>query len=160
MPAAPKSKRRAAPVKAERDSEAVSLWYRLLRCHALMLGQLRRELEDRMTLARFDLLASLNRSDGQTLAALSRDLLVTAGNVTGLVDRAERDGHVVRRAEPSDRRVARVWLTDDGRALIRSLLPIHTQHVNALIDSMPAAERKDLRRLLGSLRDHLERTTP
>lgn len=141
------------------EGEAESLWYRLLRCHALMLGELRGKLEDKMTLARFDLLASLNRNDGQTLASISRDLLVTAGNVTGLVDRAERDGHVVRREEPSDRRVFRVYLTEEGRALIRSLLPMHSKHVSALLEGLPAAEVHDLRRLLGSLRDHLEKTT-
>ena len=141
------------------ENEAESLWYRLLRCHALMLGELRGKLEDKTTLARFDLLASLNRNDGQTLASISRDLLVTAGNVTGLVDRAERDGHVVRREEPSDRRVFRVYLTDEGRALIRSLLPMHSKHVGALLDGLPPAELHDLRRLLGSLRDHLEKTT-
>ena len=140
------------------ENEAESLWYRLLRCHALMLGELRK-LESEMTLARFDLLASLNRNDGQTLASISRDLLVTAGNVTGLVDRAERDGHVVRRAEPSDRRVARVWLTPEGRSTIRTLLPLHAKAVGALLDGLPAADRRDLRRLLGSLRDHLEKST-
>lgn len=141
------------------ENEAESLWYRLLRCHALMLAELRGKLENDMTLARFDLLASLSRNDGQTLAGISRDLLVTAGNVTGLVDRAERDGHVVRRAEPSDRRVARVWLTPEGRRTIRALLPHHSKAVSALLDGLPAAERRDLRRLLGSLRDHLEKTT-
>jgi DNA-binding MarR family transcriptional regulator len=141
------------------DDEAESLWYRLLRCHALMLGELRGKLENEMTLARFDLLASLHRNDGQTLASISRDLLVTAGNVTGLVDRAERDGHVVRRAEPSDRRVARVWLTPEGRSTIRALLPHHSKAVGTLLDGLPAADRRDLRRLLGSLRDHLEKTT-
>lgn len=142
--------------RAPGEDESVSLWFRLLRCHAMMLGELRRHLDDKTTLARFDLLASLHRHDGQTLAGLSRDLLVTAGNVTGLVDRAERDGHVTRRAEPKDRRIARVWLTPAGKALIRSLLPIHAEHVNALVDGMSAADRRDLRRLLGSLRDHLE----
>lgn len=152
--------RRAGALKraAIPDDESVSLWFRLLRCHAMMLAELRRHLDDKTTLARFDLLASLHRQDGQTLAGLSRDLLVTAGNVTGLVDRAERDGHVSRRAEPKDRRIARVWLTSAGKALIRSLLPIHAQHVNALVDGLPAADRRDLRRLLGSLRDHLETT--
>ena len=145
--------------KTTEEGEAESLWYRLLRCHALMLAELRGKLEDKMTLARFDLLASLNRNDGQTLASISRDLLVTAGNVTGLVDRAERDGHVERREEPSDRRVFRVYLTDEGRTLIRSLLPLHSKHVGALLEGLPAAERHDLRRLLGSLRDHLEKTT-
>src|SRR4051812_30147861 len=140
-------------------AESVSLWFRLLSCHARILAELRRELEDRMTIARFDLLASLNRHDGQTLAALSRDLLVTAGNVTGLVDRAERDGVVERRPDPSDRRLARVWLTDEGRTLIRDLLPAHAAQVHALLAGLPTSQRRDLRRMLGSLRDHLAQPT-
>ena len=136
-------------------AESVSLWFRLLSCHARILAELRRELEDRMTIARFDLLASLHRHDGQTLAALSRDLLVTAGNVTGLVDRAERDRVVERRPDPSDRRLARVWLTDDGRALIRDLLPVHAAQVHAVLAGLPSGQRRELRRLLGALRDHL-----
>lgn len=131
------------------------MWFRLLGCHSLMLAELRRELEDRTTLARFDLLASLARDDGQTLAGLSRALLVTAGNVTGLVDRAERDGVVERRSEPSDRRVVRVWLTRAGRALIRELLPLHASQVRELIGALPSSDRRELRRLLGMLREHL-----
>ena len=137
-------------------TESVSLWFRLLSCHAVMLGQLRRELEDRITLARFDLLASLNREDGQTLASLSRALLVTAGNLTGLVDRAARDGVVERRPDPADRRLARVWLTHRGRTLIRELLPAHARHVHELLRTLPTQERRDLRRLLGALREHLK----
>lgn len=136
-------------------TESVSVWFRLLSCHALMLAELRRRLEDRMTMARFDLLASLHRHDGQTLAGLSRALLVTAGNVTGLVDRAERDGVVERRPDPADRRVGRVWLTDEGRALIRSVLPMHDKQVHDMLGGLPREHRRDLRRLLGNLRDHL-----
>lgn len=51
---------------------------------------------------RFNLLSNLARADGQTLASLSRSMLVTAGNLTGLVDRAARDGMVERRADPTD----------------------------------------------------------
>ncbi len=127
--------------------ESVSLWFRLLSCHSVMLSELRRELEDRITLARFDLFASLNREDGQTLASLSRALLVTAGNLTGLVDRAARDGVVQRRTDPSDRRLARVFLTTGGRALIRELLPLHSKQVHDLLRGLPAQERRELRRL-------------
>lgn len=137
------------------EAESVSLWFRLLSCRARMLAELRRELEGKMTVPRFDLLASLHRKDGQTLAALSRDLLVTAGNVTGLVDRAERDGLVARRPDPSDRRLARVFLTTEGRRLIRDLLPVHAAHVHALLAGLPAPRRRELRRLLGELRDIL-----
>jgi DNA-binding MarR family transcriptional regulator len=120
-----------------------------------MLTELRRKLEERMTMARFDLLASLHRHDGQTLAGLSRALLVTAGNITGLVDRAERDGVVERRPDPHDRRVGRVWLTEDGRTLIRSVLPLHDRQVHEMLAGLPREHRRDLRRLLGALRDHL-----
>jgi DNA-binding MarR family transcriptional regulator len=136
-------------------AESESLWFRLLSCHAVMLSELRRELDDEITLARFDLLASLNREDGQKLAELSRALLVTAGNVTGLVDRAERDGVVRRLPDPADRRVVRVWLTDRGRDLIRTLLPTHARQVHELLGGLPAGDRRELRRLLGVLREHL-----
>ena len=150
-----RAQKRSATLAPDPSTESVSLWFRLLSCHSLMLAQLRRELEDRITLARFDLLASLNRADGQTLASLSRALLVTAGNLTGLVDRAARDGVVERRPDPADRRLARVWLTGKGRALIRELLPAHARHVHALLRDLEAAERRELRHLLGALRDHL-----
>lgn len=106
-------------------------------------------------MARFDLLASLHRHDGQTLAGLSRALLVTAGNVTGLVDRAERDGVVERRPDPDDRRASRVWLTERGRTLIKSVLPMHDAQVHEMLSGLPRQDRRELRRLLGVLRDHL-----
>jgi DNA-binding MarR family transcriptional regulator len=133
----------------------VSLWVRLLESHNLMLSEIRRRLADAATMPRFDLLANLVRQDGQTLAALSRRMLVTAGNLTGLVDRAERDGVVERRADPRDRRLSRVYLTDKGRELIDGLLPVHADHVTELLSGLEAGERRELRRLLGKLRDTL-----
>jgi DNA-binding MarR family transcriptional regulator len=143
----------SAPDSSSRSN--VSLWVRLLESHNLMLGEIRRRLSEAATMPRFDLLANLEREDGQTLAALSRRMLVTAGNLTGLVDRAERDGVVERRADPRDRRLSRVYLTEEGRALITSLLPLHADHVAELLNGLDAAERKELRRLLGKLRDSL-----
>ena len=150
-PAAPR------PASGNGDSARsnVSLWVRLLESHNLMLGEIRRRLADAATMPRFDLLANLEREDGQTLAALSRRMLVTAGNLTGLVDRAERDGVVERRADPRDRRLSRVYLTDKGRELIQGLLPVHADHVTELLADLEPTERRELRRLLGKLRDTL-----
>jgi DNA-binding MarR family transcriptional regulator len=136
-------------------SIGVSLWVRLLESHNLMLAEVRRRLADECTMPRFDLLANLEREDGQTLATLSRRMLVTAGNLTGLVDRAERDGVVERRADPSDRRLSRVYLTPRGRELVQAILPVHAQHVTELLSSLDATERRELRRLLGKLRESL-----
>ena len=133
----------------------VSLWVRLLESHNLMLAEVRKRLASRATMPRFDLLANLAREEGQTLAALSRRMLVTAGNLTGLVDRAERDGMVERRADPRDRRLSRVYLTARGRALVLDLLPTHAAHVGELLGNLDAGERRELRRLLGKLREGL-----
>ena len=136
-------------------SIGVSLWVRLLESHNLMLAEVRRSLADDCTMPRFDLLANLEREDGQTLAALSRRMLVTAGNLTGLVDRAERDGVVERRPDPSDKRLSRVFLTNRGRDLVQSLLPEHAHHVAELLSALDPGERRELRRLLGKLRESL-----
>jgi len=157
--AAARSGRPAAPRESSTSESNggvdVSLWVRLLESHNLMLGEIRRRLSSDCTMPRFDLLANLQREDGQTLAALSRRMLVTAGNLTGLVDRAERDGVVERRADPRDRRLSRAFLTPKGRELITQLLPTHAAHVHTLLASLDATDRRELRRLLGKLRDSL-----
>jgi DNA-binding MarR family transcriptional regulator len=149
--------RSTAPAR-EGDAVAsigVSIWVRLLESHNRMLAELRQRLADDCTLPRFDLLVNLEREDGQTLAALSRRMLVTAGNLTGLVDRAERDGVVERRPDPADRRLSRVYLTAQGRELVQGLVPVHGQHVSELLATLDSTERRELRRLLGKLRDSL-----
>lgn len=147
--------RRMPEGSGRHETLGVSLWVRLLESHNLLLAQLRRRLADECTLPRFDLLANLEREDGQTLAALSRRLLVTAGNLTGLVDRAERDGVVERRTDPSDRRLSRVFLTEKGRELVQALLPKHAHYVSELLGGLDPGDRRELRRILGKLRESL-----
>lgn len=151
-----------SPVRGQGPRAAISLfaepvgtYLRLLECSGRMLADVRRRLEGTCTIARFDLLTALDREDGRTLAELSRALLVTAGNVTGLVDRAERDGVVERRADPSDRRITRVHLTERGRATLLAALPKHHQAVSGMLSALDGAERRELARLLGKLRDAL-----
>lgn len=134
---------------------SVSAWVRMLECHAHVLAALRNELLPECTMARFDLLANLDRADGQTLASLSRSLLVTAGNLTGLVDRAARDGLVVKRSDARDRRVSRVYLTRKGRTLVQQMIPKHAQAVQRTLAPLAPQEQNELRRLLGKLRTGL-----
>jgi DNA-binding MarR family transcriptional regulator len=153
----PPSPRRAPGSDARAD---LSLWVRLLESHNLMLAEVRKRLADRSTLPRFDLLANLAREDGQTLAALSRRMLVTAGNLTGLVDRAARDGLVIKRSDASDRRVSRVYLTRKGRTLVQEMIPRHARAVQRTLSPLGAQEQGELRRLLGKLRTGLATAAP
>src|SRR4029078_13418047 len=84
---------------------ALSVWVRLLKAHGLMLREVRRRVPISLTLPQFDVLAQLHRrEDGMTPGELTRELLVTPGNVTGIVDRLVRLGLAERGAGPQGRR--------------------------------------------------------
>jgi DNA-binding MarR family transcriptional regulator len=100
------------------------LWLRLLTCTTLIENEVRRRLRDNfdITLPRFDLLAQLDRTpNGMTLGELSQRMMVSNGNITGLVDRLVAQGLILRRPAPNDRRVQIVSLTAEGRRFFRSM---------------------------------------
>ena len=83
------------------------LWLRLLTCTTLIESEVRRRLRDSfdVTLPRFDLMAQLDRApNGMTLGELSQRMMVSNGNVTGLVERLVEQGLIDRRPAPNDRR--------------------------------------------------------
>lgn len=150
----------AARRGAREEHAAVAAWVRILAVHKRGLSVLREHLEREMTLPRFDLLANLARTDGQTLASLSRSMLVTAGNLTGLVDRAARDGVVERRADPADRRAWRVHLTAKGLRVFRDAERRHAARLKRIFAPFSATEVESLVRLLDKLRAELREPEP
>ena len=133
---------------------AVSLWLRLLAAHNLILREVRRGMGDVATLPQFDVLAQLDREPaGLTLSSLSRRLLVSAGNLTGIVTRLERRGLVHRDGDRLDRRAVRVRLTGRGRGLLADLLPRHAALVRDLFAELAPREQDDLRARLARLGD-------
>jgi DNA-binding MarR family transcriptional regulator len=136
---------------------AVSVWIRLLKAHGLMLREVRRRVPETLTLPQFDVLAQLHRGpDGLTPRELSRELLVTAGNLTGVVARLGRLGLVERCPVPGDRRAVRIRLTARGRRVMRRAIPRHRRDVRRLLAHVEEAELQRLRDLLGSLNRGLE----
>src|ERR1700752_317614 len=94
------------------------LWLRIFTCKVLIEGEVRRRLRDSfgVTLPRFDLMAQLDRTpNGMTLGELSQRMMVSNGNVTGLVERLVSLNLVERRPAPNDRRAMIVTLTGEGR---------------------------------------------
>ena len=131
---------------------ALAVWVRLLKAHGLMVRELRRRMPEDLTLPQFDVLAQLHRDpDGMTSSELTRALLVTAGNVTGLVGRLKHLGLVERRPVPGDRRAARIRLTTRGRQVVQRALPRHGRDVGALMSALPARDLVQLRGMLGRL---------
>jgi len=89
--------------------------------------------------------------NGIPLSELGRDLDVTKGNITGLIDRMERDGLAKRKDDPKDRRVIRAIITAKGKKVLRDIQPVKDQWTNRLFDGFSAKDKKDLTNLLNRL---------
>ncbi|MDR3466890.1 MAG: MarR family transcriptional regulator [Xanthobacteraceae bacterium] len=117
-------------VHGARDGQKLQLrlWLRMLSITKMISQEIRRRLrsEFQATLPQFDVLAQLYRErDGLRLGELSRRTMVTSGNVTGLADRLEADGMIVREELDGDRRVTVAKLTRKGRDAFAVMAKAH-----------------------------------
>ena len=135
--------------------ESLRLWLRLLATTNLVEARVRRLLQEKFatTLPRFDLMAQLERApQGLKMGELSRRLMVTGGNVTGVTDMLEREGLVARTADPLDRRAYRVRLTATGRKVFRAMAEEHERWIVEAFAGLTRREINDLFALLGKLK--------
>lgn len=115
------------------------LWLRLLKVNRLVEAELRERLRLNFgtTLPRFDVMSALYRNpEGMKMSELSRMLMVSNGNVTGIVDRLTEDGLMLREAVPGDRRAARVRLTRSGIAEFERQAAAHEIWVSELLGGL------------------------
>ena len=131
--------------------DKLRLWIRLLRASRRIEGELRDRLarEFATTLPRFDVMAALFRSqDGMLMSDLSRYLLVSNGNVTGIVDRLVADGLVQRSRRNGDRRTSMVRLTTTGQATFARMAAAHERWVGELLAPV---SKEDAQRMIATL---------
>lgn len=161
---APQSRKRA-PRRADPDAGAqdgthlsLKLWLRLLACTYTVESAVRGRLKKAfgISMARFDLLAQLERAPaGLRMNELSRRLMVTGGNVTGLTDQLENEGLVVRADDPDDRRAYTVKLTPAGRALFNRMAAQHALWIEELLGGLNRTEKAQSYKLLAKLKQHV-----
>src|SRR5262245_53422090 len=116
----------SGPLSASK--EKLRLWIRLLRASRIIEAELRERLSRQFdtTLPRFDVMAALYRApDGMLMSDLSRFLLVSNGNVTGIIDRLVSEGLVQRGQRSGDRRTSIVQLTKRGKETFRAMAAAH-----------------------------------
>ena len=137
--------------------EALRLWLRLLTCTQLVEKQVRTQLRERFdtTLPRFDLMAQLERSpEGLKMNELSRRMMVTGGNVTGITDQLVAEGLVERIEVEGDRRAYRVRLTPKGRKQFHEMARQHEDWIVGAFSGLTDKEIGTLHKLLGKVKDH------
>ena len=148
---------------SDETHESLRLWLRLLTCSHLIENHVRKALgkQFKTTLPRFDLMAQLERfPDGLQMGELSRRMLVTGGNVTGIVDQLEGAGLIVRTEDPADRRAYLVKLTKEGRRLFGQMAVEHESWIVNLFCGIPKREQRVLNESLSHLRAQLTRKSP
>ena len=131
--------------------EVLRLWLRALTLTNTVEQRVRTRLREEfgVTLPRFDVMAALYEApDGLSMGEISRRLMVSNGNVTGIVERLRREGLVRRRTRPEDRRSQLVRLTDAGRAAFEAMADAHEGWISSMLAGLSEEEVEQLNRLL------------
>jgi DNA-binding MarR family transcriptional regulator len=138
--------------------DALRLWLRLFTCTQLIERVIRARLrrDFNTTLPRFDLMAQLQRNPGGLkMGELSKRLLVTGANVTGITDQLAGEGLVKREPIEGDRRAFSVRLTPKGKRVFDTMAAAHERWVIELMAGMNDSKRNALYSLLGQFKREL-----
>ena len=145
--------RRAARSEPAAEQK-LRLWIRLLRASRAIEVELRERLRIAfgVTLPRFDVMAALARKQaGMTMTELSRYLMVSNGNVTGIIDRLVSEGMVARSRHAGDRRATFVRLTPKGQQQFAIIAKAHEGWIAEILAGVGTAETESLIALLTAL---------
>ncbi len=127
----------------EDDHHSIRLWLRLLTCSNLIENRLRSRLREEfdMTLPRFDFLAQLERApDGLTMGELSKRMMVSGGNISGIATQLEAEGFITRSPVPGNRRTFCVCLTEVGERQFSKIAAQHEQWVIEMLGHLSGGE--------------------
>ncbi|MDH3441202.1 MAG: MarR family transcriptional regulator [Gammaproteobacteria bacterium] len=134
-----------------RSKEAIRTWLRLLSCEMVIEQRLRSMFRKdfSVTLPQFDVLSELERAGRKmTMSELSRELMVSNGNVTGVIDRLEKNGFVTRTRAEHDRRVQYIELTSKGRREWEGMAASHERWLDEMMSELSMTDMTDLQKLL------------
>lgn len=141
------------------NKQRLRLWIRLLRAARIVESELRERLRSNFdtTLPRFDVMSALYRQpEGMLMSDLSRFLLVSNGNVTGIVDRLVSDGFVVRSNREGDRRTSIARLTEAGTERFAAMAAAHEGWIAELLGEVSEEDAQKLSSMLKAFRSNWE----
>ena len=145
------NKEKTTKKDVSRSKEAIRTWLRLLSCEMLIEQKLRSLFRSNfsVTLPQFDVLSELERAgEKMTMSELSRELMVSNGNVTGVIDRLEKHGFVTRTRAEHDRRVQFIALTTKGRAEFDVMAEHHERWLDDMMSDLSINDMARLQKLL------------
>ena len=138
--------------------QSLKLWLRMLSCTVRIENEIRSRMRATfdITLPRFDLMAQLERHpQGLRMGELSKRMMVTGGNITGITDQLEQENLVVRVPDAKDRRVYTVKLTDAGQRTFAEMAVVHEGWIADMLQAISPQDKGQLIHLLSHMKQHL-----
>jgi DNA-binding MarR family transcriptional regulator len=105
-----------------------------------------------LTHAQFDIIATLGNTPGMSYKELGERTLITKGTLTGVIERLEQKGLVVRQRSCDDKRSFYVRLTPCGEGLFQEVFPKVIAHGKQLFASFTEADFDQIDAALGKLK--------
>ena len=142
--------------------QSLKLWLRMLSCTVNIENEVRTRLRATfgITLPRFDLMAQLERfPEGLRMGELSKRMMVTGGNITGITDQLEQEKLVARVVDPKDRRSYSVKLTPAGRRAFDEMAKVHEGWIAELLHGVTPDDKTRLIELLSHMKQQLNNTS-
>ncbi len=97
-------------------------------------------------------LGALARQDGMSQGEFAQEYeMADASRVTRTAQALEAEGHIRRERDPEDNRVVRMYLTDDGRAVLKKMPVVNEGLRRRVLSVLSEEEFEELRRMLGLL---------
>ena len=137
----------------EQERRALDAYIKLMRSTIAVNARLMPPLQAEygITPTQLGVLEALSHLGAMPHCALAGKLLVSASNLTTVLDNLERDGLVRRDRDPRDRRVSMTSLTPAGEARLASFFPQHVQRLVDAMSGLDACEQLELARLCRKL---------
>mgnify|MGYP002638742118 FL=1 len=104
----------------------------------------------KITLEQAGILFLLKAENGQAMSQLSRLLLLDNSTVTGLIDRLEKSGFVLRKADPKDRRIFLIHITGQGIKEVDKAKPVINKVNEEIRTDFSMEEMESFKKILNS----------
>lgn len=102
------------------------------------------------------LMAYVSRADGQTQSDLAEQMSLGKVAIGGLIDRLEKTEMIERRAELTDRRVRKIYLTEKGKKVILLMRDITMEANDTILDGLSIKEIKQAVKVLDKIKKNVE----
>lgn len=136
--------------------ESPGFW--IYRVHMLGTAALRKALQAKghdVTPEQLTVMARLFEQEGMNQSQLGEKVLKDRHNMTRILNLLEKKGLIERRPDGNDKRAYRLYLTENGRSVLRKAAPVVRIHWEKRIEGLSQEDLRGLRRILGHMSENL-----